>query len=76
MNKFKTLKPELKALLFVITFVALTFALASIIHMLNPAALMWISLAFMIWALYSLAVGYFKFSDGVDNLNTKHEDKK
>ena len=73
MNMFKSLKPEVKALLFVVTFVALTFALGSIIHMINPAALLWVSLAFMIYALYSFAVGYFKFSASVDKLNQKDE---
>ena len=71
MNILKSLKPEVKALLFVLTFVALTFAIGSIIHMINPAAMLWISLALMVWALYSFAVSYFKFAEGVDNLNKK-----
>lgn len=69
------MKPELKALLFVVAFMLVTVVLSIVMPMIHPQALLWIAIAFMIYALYTLAVGYFKFSDGVDNLNTKYEDK-
>lgn len=69
------MKPELKALLFVVAFMLVTVVLSIVMPMIHPQALLWLAIAFMIYAVYTLAVGYFKFSDGVDNLNTKYEDK-
>ena len=71
MNKLKTLKPEFKALLFVVAFLLATVAIALVLPLIHPQALIWISIALMVYAVYSLAVGYFKFSDGVDSLNKK-----
>jgi uncharacterized protein involved in cysteine biosynthesis len=70
------MKPELKALLFVVAFIIVTVLLSIVMPMIHPQALVWIAIALMIYAVYTLAVSYFKFSDGVDNLNTKYEDKK
>jgi hypothetical protein len=70
------MKPELKALLFVVAFIIVTVVLSIVMPMIHPQALVWIAIALMIYAVYTLAVSYFKFSDGVDNLNTKYEDKK
>jgi hypothetical protein len=70
------MKPELKALLFVVVFMLATVLVAIVLPMIHPQALIWLALAIMVYALYSLAVGYFKFSDGVDSLNKKYEDSK
>lgn len=65
------MKPELKALLFVGAFMVVTVLLSIVIPMIHPQALIWISLCIMVYALYTLSVSYFKFSDSVDNLNKK-----
>jgi len=71
MNKLKTLKPEFKALLFVVVFLLATITIALVLPLIHPQALISISIALVVYAVYSLAVGYFKFSDGVDSLNKK-----
>jgi uncharacterized membrane protein YhaH (DUF805 family) len=70
------MKPELKALLFVVVFMLATVLVAIVLPMIHPQALIWLALAIMVYALYSLAVGYFKFSDGVNSVNKKYEDNK
>ena len=76
MNKFNNLKPEVKAILLVSAILLGGFGLGAVINYINPAALAWVCIAFLIYTMYNLTVGYFKFSTNVDKLNEKYEDKK
>ena len=69
------MKPELKALFFVIIFLAVTILVAVVLPMIHPQALIFAALGLLIYGLYTIAVSYFKFSEGVDSLNKKYEDK-
>jgi hypothetical protein len=73
MNKFNSLKPEVKAILALLAMIVGGYA---VLYYINPVAITWIAIALLVYAMYSMLVSYFRFSHGVDKLNEKYEDKQ
>ena len=76
MNKFNSLKPEVKAILALLAMIVGGYAVGALLYYINPLALTWIAIALLVYGMYSMLVSYFKFSYGVDKLNEKYEDKQ
>ena len=76
MNKFNSLKPEVKAILALLAMIVGGYAVCSLLYYINPALLTWVAIGLLTYGMYTMLVGYFKFSHGVDKLNRKYENKQ